>query len=157
MAEKVGVGAVIFNDLYNQRIKDVSFRWSHLLNFEGETGPYVQYTYARCSSILRKLPDFVLSSDIDYSVLNDESSVALLKEIAKFPSVVKEASERYEPSVIARYAVDLAQAFNTFYTQNRINVEEKNIRDARCTLVAVTRRIIKDALDLLGISVVEQM
>ena len=157
VAEKVGVGAVIFNDLYNQRIKDVSFKWSHLLNFEGETGPYVQYTYARCSSILRKLPDFVLSSDIDYSVLNDESSVALLKEIAKFPSVVKEASERYEPSVIARYAVDLAQAFNTFYTQNRINVEEKNIRDARCTLVAVTRRIIKDALDLLGISVVEQM
>lgn len=157
VAEKVGVGAVIFNDLYNQRIKDVSFKWANLLNFEGETGPYVQYTYARCSSILRKLPDFKLTSEIDYSVLNDETSIALLKEMSRFPAVVKDAANRYEPSAIARFAVDLAQAFNAFYTQNRINVEEDNIRNARCTLVVIARRILKDALDLLGISVVEQM
>lgn len=157
VAEKVGVGAVIFNDLYNQRIKDVSFKWANLLNFEGETGPYVQYTYARCSSILRKLPDFKLTSEIDYSVLNDETSIALLKEMSRFPAVVKDAANRYEPSAIARFAVDLAQAFNAFYTQNRINVEEENIRNARCTLVVLSRRILKDALDLLGISVVEQM
>ena len=153
----VGVGAVIFNDLYNQRIKDVSFKWEHITSFEGETGPYVQYTYARCSSILRNVNDFDISNSIDYSLITDSSSVELLKEIDRFPSVVKEAAERYEPSVVARYAVDLAQAFNRFYTDNRIAVDEKDIRDARCSLTFITRRILKDSLDLLGIGCVEKM
>ena len=153
----VGVGAVIFNDLYNQRIKDVSFKWEHITSFEGETGPYVQYTYARCSSILRNVSDFDINSDIDYSVLTDAASVDLLKEIDRFPSIIKDASDRYEPSVVARYAVDLAQAFNRFYTDNRIAVDEKNIRDARCTVTYITRRILKDSLDLLGIGCVERM
>ena len=153
----VGVGAVIFNDLYNQRIKDVSFKWEHITSFEGETGPYVQYTYARCSSILRNVSDFDINSDIDYSVLTDAASVDLLKEIDRFPLIIKDASDRYEPSVVARYAVDLAQAFNRFYTDNRIAVDEKNIRDARCTVTYITRRILKDSLDLLGIGCVERM
>ena len=153
----VGVGAVVFNDLYNQRIKDVSFKWEHITSFEGETGPYVQYTYARCSSILRNVNDFDISNNIDYSLITDSSSVELLKEIDRFPSVVKEAAERYEPSVVARYAVDLAQAFNRFYTDNRIAVDEKDIRDARCSLTFITRRILKDSLDLLGIGCVEKM
>ncbi|MBP3234163.1 MAG: arginine--tRNA ligase [Eubacterium sp.] len=153
----VGVGAVIFNDLYNQRIKDVSFKWEHITSFEGETGPYVQYTYARCSSILRNVSDFDINSDIDYSVLTDAASVDLLKEIDRFPSIIKDASDRYEPSVVARYAVDLAQAFNRFYTDNRIAVDEKNIRDTRCTVTYITRRILKDSLDLLGIGCVERM
>ena len=153
----VGVGSVIFNDLYNQRIKDVSFKWEHITSFEGETGPYVQYTYARCSSILRNVNDFEISNIIDYSLITDSSSVELMKEIDRFPSVVKEAAERYEPSVVARYAVDLAQAFNRFYTDNRIAVDEKDIRDARCSLTFITRRILKDSLDLLGIGCVEKM
>lgn len=153
----VGVGAVIFNDLYNQRIKDVSFSWSHITSFEGETGPYVQYTYARCSSILRNISDFTPDGNIDYSILSDETSTELLKEINRFPQVVVDAADRYEPSVVARYAVDLAQAFNRFYTENRIAVDEKNVRDARCTLTYITRRILKDSLDLLGIGVVEKM
>ena len=153
----VGVGSVIFNDLYNQRIKDVSFKWEHITSFEGETGPYVQYTYARCSSILRNVNDFEISNNIDYSLITDSSSVELMKEIDRFPSVVKEAAERYEPSVVARYAVDLAQAFNRFYTDNRIAVDEKDIRDARCCLTFITRRILKDSLDLLGIGCVEKM
>ena len=153
----VGVGAVIFNDLYNQRIKDVSFKWEHLLNFDGETGPYVQYTYARCSSILRNVSDFTIDTEIDYSVLTDSASVELIKEIDRFPIIIKDASERYEPSVVARYSVDLAQAFNKFYTENRIAVDEKNVRDARCMLTAITRRILKDSLDLLGIGCVERM
>ena len=153
----VGVGAVIFNDLYNQRIKDVSFSWSHITNFEGETGPYVQYTYARCSSILRNISDFIPDGNIDYSILSDETSTELLKEINRFPQVVVDAADRYEPSVVARYAVDLAQAFNRFYTENRIAVDEKDVRDARCTLTYITRRILKDSLDLLGIGVVEKM
>ncbi|MCR5102921.1 MAG: arginine--tRNA ligase [Eubacterium sp.] len=156
-ARIVGVGSVIFNDLYNQRIKDVSFKWEHITSFEGETGPYVQYTYARCSSILRNVDNFTLTSDIDYSVLSDESSVELLKEINRFEDVIKEASERYEPSVIARYAVDLAQAFNRFYTENRIVVPEENVKQARCVVTSITRKILKDSLDLLGIGCVEKM
>ena len=156
-ARIVGVGSVIFNDLYNQRIKDVSFKWEHITSFEGETGPYVQYTYARCSSILRNVDNFILTSDIDYSVLSDESSVELLKEINRFEDVIKEASERYEPSVIARYAVDLAQSFNRFYTENRIVVPEENVKQARCVVTSITRKILKDSLDLLGIGCVEKM
>ena len=156
-ARIVGVGSVIFNDLYNQRIKDVSFSWQHVTSFEGETGPYVQYTYARCSSILRNFADFVPSSDIDIDVLTDDASVELLKEISRFNDVIAEAADRYEPSVVARYAVDLAQVFNRFYTENRISVPEENIKNARLTLTYITRRILKDSLDLLGIGVVERM
>ncbi len=156
-ARIVGVGAVIFNDLYNQRIKDVSFKWEHITSFEGETGPYVQYTYARCSSILRNVNDFDINGEIDYSLLSDASSSELMKEINRFEDIIKEAADRYEPSVVARYAVDLAQAFNRFYTENRIAVDEKDVRDARCTLTYITRRILRDSLDLLGIGCVEQM
>ena len=156
-AKKIGVGAVIFNDLYNQRIKDVSFKWEKLLNFDGETGPYVQYTYARCSSILRKVTDFVPGGAIDYSLLTDMESMDLLKEIFRFPRVVYDASEKYEPSVVARFAVDVAQSFNKFYNANRINVEDKALRDARMTLVYLTRKTIRDALLLLGIECPEQM
>ena len=156
-AKKIGVGAVLFNDLYNQRIKDVSFKWEKLLNFDGETGPYVQYTYARCSSIIRKVDDFVAGNEIDYSLLTDAESLDLLKEISRFPKVVVDASEKYEPSVVARFAVDVAQAFNKFYNANRINVEEKDVRDARMTMVHLTRKTIKDALLLLGIECPEQM
>ena len=156
----VGVGAVIFNDLYNQRIKDVSFKWEHITSFEGETGPYVQYTYARCSSILRNIENYEKALDvntIDYSVLTDPASVDLLKEISKFGAIIADAAEKFEPSVVARYAVDLAQAFNRFYTDNRIAVDEENVRNARCAVTYITRRILKDSLDLLGIGCVERM
>ena len=156
-AKKIGVGAVLFNDLYNQRIKDVSFKWEKLLNFDGETGPYVQYTHARCASVLRKVEDFNATGNIDYSVITDNESMDLLKEITRFPKVIIDASEKYEPSVIARFAVDVAQSFNKFYNANKINVEDKAIRDARLTLTYLTKKTIKDALLLLGIECPEQM
>ncbi len=156
-AKKIGVGAVLFNDLYNQRIKDVSFKWEKLLNFDGETGPYVQYTYARCSSIIRKLENYNPNAPIDYSLITDSESIDLLKEISRFPQVVVDASEKYEPSVVARFAVAVAQSFNKFYNANRINVEDENIRNARVALVNLTRKTIKDALLLLGIECPEQM
>jgi len=156
-AKKIGVGAVLFNDLYNQRIKDVSFKWEKLLNFDGETGPYVQYTHARCSSILRKVDNFTPSEDIDYSVITDSESLDLLKEISRFPKIIFDASEKYEPSIVARFSVDVAQAFNKFYNANRINVEDEKIRNARVTLVYLTKKTIKDALLLLGIESPEQM
>ena len=156
-AKKIGVGAVLFNDLYNQRIKDVSFKWEKLLNFDGETGPYVQYTYARCASIIRKLDGYTPSKEVDYSVLTDADSMELLKEISRFPKVILDAAEKYEPSVVARFAVDVAQAFNKFYNANRINVDEENIRNSRASLVYITKKTIKYALLLLGIECPEQM
>ena len=155
VAKQVGIGAIIFNDLYNQRIKDVLFDWDKLLNFDGETGPYVQYTYARAASVMRKVGEIPLT--IDYSVLTDDASMALLKEISRFPEVIKEASEKYEPCVVARYAVALAQAFNKFYHDCQINVSDENIKFTRANIVRIVKNIIKDALDLLGISCPEQM
>lgn len=155
VAKQVGIGAIIFNDLYNQRIKDVIFDWDKLLNFDGETGPYVQYTYARAASVMRKVGD--IPTTYDYDVLTDEASMALLKEISRYPEVVKDASEKYEPFVIARYAVALAQAFNKFYHDCQINVEDDNVKYTRANVVNMTKSILKDALDLLGIACPEQM
>ncbi|MDO5154343.1 MAG: arginine--tRNA ligase [Eubacteriales bacterium] len=157
VAKIVGVGAILFHDLYNQRIKDVSFKWDKVLNFDGETGPYVQYTYVRCASILRNVPSFDPSADIDYSKLLDEEAIALIKEISRFPQVVADAAEKYEPCVVARFAMDVAQSFSRFYNACRINVEDEVVRNARVKLVNVTKTVLKDALDLLGIDCPEQM
>lgn len=155
VAKQVGIGAIIFNDLYNQRIKDVIFDWNKLLNFDGETGPYVQYTYARASSVLRKTGE--VPDTIDYTLLTDEASIGLLKEIERYPQVIKDAAERYEPSVIARYSIDLAHAFNKFYHECQINVEDETTKYTRTNVVKIARYIIKDALSLLGIQCPEQM
>lgn len=155
-AKMVGVGAIIFHDLYNQRIKDVSFKWDKVLNFDGETGPYVQYTYCRCASILRTV-SYNENAAIDYSRLLDEEAISLLKEINRFPQVVLDAAEKYEPSVVARFAMDVAQAFSRFYNACRVNVEDENTRNARVKLVSLTKTTLRDALDLLGIRCPEQM
>lgn len=157
VAKIVGVGAILFNDLYNQRIKDVSFSWDKVLNFDGETGPYVQYTHARCSSIIRLAEGFNPDMDIDYHVLAEPDAMELLKEISRFPKVIADAAEKYEPSIVARFAVDVAQAFNKFYNSTRINVPEENIKNARVMLTYLTKKTIRDALSLLGIAAPEAM
>lgn len=156
VAKIVGVGAILFHDLYNQRIKDVSFKWDKVLNFDGETGPYVQYTYVRCASILRTV-SYDDNAAINYSLLLDEEAIALLKEINRFPQVVADAAEKYEPSIVARFAMDVAQSFSRFYNACRVNVEDTDLRNARVKLVCLTKNILKDALDLLGIKCPEQM
>ena len=155
VAKMVGIGAVIFNDLYNQRIKDVIFDWEKLLNFDGETGPYVQYTYARAASVLRKIGD--VPAIYDYGVLSDDASMALLKEIARYPQIVADAADKLEPFVVSRYAVALAQAFNKFYHDCQINVEDENVKYTRANIVIIVKAILKDALSLLGIDCPEQM
>ena len=157
VAEIVGIGAIIFNDLYNQRIKDVIFTWDKILNFDGETGPYVQYTYARAASVLRKAGVETVDENIDFAVLTDEASMNLLKEISRYPSVVKDASEKLEPYIISRYAMAIAQAFNKFYHDCQINVEDENVKKARLKAVVLTKYVLKDALSLLGIECPEQM
>lgn len=156
VARKVGIGAIIFNDLYNQRIKDVTFTWEKIHSFDGETGPYVQYTYARAASVLRKT-GITEVGEIDASLITDETSVALLKEIDRFPEVVKTAAERLEPSVVSRYVMAVAQAFNRFYHENQCKVEDENLMKARVKLVIIAKQVIRDGLDLLGIECPEQM
>ncbi len=155
VSRQVGIGAIIFNDLYNQRIKDVVFDWDKLLNFDGETGPYVQYTYARAASVLRKIGE--RTEEIDYDVLSDDTSMALIKEIERYPQVVQDAADKMEPYIISRYVIALAQQFNKFYHDCQINVPEDNIRNTRANIVAIVKTIIKDALGLLGIKCPEQM
>ena len=157
VAKMVGVGSVLFNDLYNQRIKDVSFSWDKVLNFDGETGPYVQYTHARCSSVVRLAENFYPSNEVDFSVITEPDAIFLLKEINRFPKVVLDAADKYEPSIVARFAVDVAQAFNKFYNSTRINVPEENVKNARVMLTYLTKKTLSDALELLGIQAPEAM
>lgn len=157
VAKKVGVGAVLFNDLYNQRIKDVSFSWNKVLNFDGETGPYVQYTHARCCSVVRMDENFDPTSPVNYDLITEQDAIELLKEINRFPAVIKDAAEKYEPSVVARFAVDVAQAFNKFYNSTRINVDDKELKNARVMLTYLTKNTISEALSLLGIEAPEAM
>lgn len=157
VARQVGIGAIIFNDLYNQRIKDVVFNWDRILNFDGETGPYVQYTYARCASVFRKAGNVDIPESIDYSILTDDVTMNLLKDIQRFPDIVKDAAEKYEPFMISRFAISVAQHFNKFYHDCQINVSDDNIKYARLKVVSVTMNVIKNALDLLGIECPEQM
>lgn len=157
IAEIVGIGAVIFHDLFNQRIKNVNFSWEEILNFDGTTGPYVQYTYARAKSILRKGDIDKLNFNIDTNLLLDDSSYNLAKEIASYPEKVKEAAARYEPSVVARYVWGLATVFNKFYQECNILNAEKDAKEARIVLVYLTQKIIKDAMELLGIKCPEEM
>lgn len=157
VAKMVGVGAILFNDLFNQRIKDVAFNWDKILNFTGETGPYVQYTYARCASVIRNSGVTELPDDIDASLLGDEASMNLLKEISRYGEVIKEASEKMEPFMITRYAVSMAQLFNQFYHENKVNVEDEQLKMARLKVVEITKYILKDSLSLLGISCPEHM
>lgn len=157
IAKIVGVGAVVFHDLFNQRIKNVNFSWDEVLSFEGTSGPYVQYTYVRAEGILRKCGIMEPDGKIDYALLSEETSYRLVKEISFYPEKVKEAADKYEPSVIARYAWGLAAAFNQFYHECNILNAEKPIKEARLLLVYLAQKVIKDAMGLLGIQCPEEM
>ncbi len=156
-AETVGVGAVIFHDLFNQRIKNVNFSWDEVLSFDGASGPYVQYTYARAKSILRKGGIEKVNYNINTNLLLEESGYGLVKEIASYPDKVKEAAAKYEPSIIARYAWNLASAFNKFYHNCPILNAGEEVKNARLVLVDLTQQTIKASMELLGIQCPEVM
>lgn len=158
VARKVGVGAIIFNDLSNGRIKDIVFNWERMLSFEGETGPYVQYTYVRAKSVLRKAGiDSPLKLDIDYKRLEDEASMNVVRVLSKFQETVIAAMEKNEPSFIARFVIDLAQSFSRFYHDCPIIVDDKDLQDARLMLVSSVATVLKTGLMLLGIEAPEKM
>ena len=159
IASQVGVGAVIFGALYNSKIKDIVFSYDKVLNFDGETSVYVQYTCARAKSVLQKAKEQNISCG-DYRVdfeLN-EAETDLAKALEKFPDTVKEAAEKYEPSFIARYAVDLSQKFNKFYFDCKIlSAEDENRKHFRLALTAAAAQALKNAFALLGISMPDRM
>ncbi len=152
-ARAVGTGAVIFGALCNNKIKDITFSYDRVLSFEGETCPYVQYTVARCNSVLAKCGE--PSSYIPYELSADEYGV--ISELGRFKEVVKSSAEKYEPSLVTRYALDLATAFNKFYIGCKIAIEDDNLRNFRLSIAKSVKIVLTNALNLLGIETVEQM
>ena len=161
VSKEVGIGAVIFQELSNNRIKDYVFSWDKVLNFDGETGPYVQYTHARASSVLRNASEEELAAlkagSFDFSHLSGDSAYSLVKLLYRVPEVVLEAAEKYEPSILTRHLVDIAQSFNKFYHDEHILVEDKSERLAKLALVMASRTVIANCLGLLGIKAPERM
>ena len=157
VAKKVGIGAVIFNDLSNSRIKDEIFDWDAMLNFQGETGPYIQYIYVRTKSVLDKagyIPNF---NEIDIRKLNDAQSIETIKTIYNFEDVLKQVTDKNEPSILSRYLINLAQDFSSFYNANKIITDEKDLQDARLYLTYAVGTILKTGAGLLGINMPDRM
>ena len=157
VARQVGVGAVVFSTLYNSRIKDVVFSWDKALNFDGETGPYVQYTHARCCAVLRKAGAVDIPAELDYEQLADEDAMRVIRAMGDFPRAVREAAEKYEPYLVSRAVMAVCQAFNKFYYEQRIIGCEPETEKARLALTAAAKSVILTGLFLVGLAAPERM
>ena len=167
VAKKVGIGAVIFNDMSASRIKDEVFDWNTILNFQGETGPYIQYTYVRTKSIIEKAgydienienSEFmgnVIENSIQY--LTDSDSQNILKLIYNFEDILIQVTEKNEPSILSRYLIDVAKAYSTFYNSNKVVVDDENVKNARIFLTYATGKVLKTGANLLGIKMPDKM
>lgn len=159
VARQIGVGAVVYFDLHNERIKDIDFCWDRALSFEGETGPYVQYTHARCCSVLRKAEAAGITMEgADFSGMTDDEALDVLMLLSRFPEIVRKAMDANEPSLITRHTTSLAQAYNKYYFEHRI-MEEGDAAGtaARLALTASVRDVIKTGLYLIGVEAPERM
>lgn len=157
VAKKVGIGAVIFNDLSNNRIKDEVFDWDTMLNFQGETGPYIQYMYVRTNSILEKIGQIPDVNDIELEELTNDTCIDILKQIYLFNDIIMQAADKNEPSIISRYLIDLAQKFSSFYNDNKIIVDDEKQKNARIYLTYMVGLILKSGAKLLGIETPNKM
>ena len=157
VAKKVGVGAVIFNDLAQSRVKDEIFDWDTILNFQGETGPYIQYTYVRTKSVIEKAGGVPEIKEINTNLLQDEYSIRLIKLIYELEDVLVQVTDKNEPSILSRYLIDVAKAYSNFYNENKIINEDKNLQNARVYLTYSVGKILKIGAGLLGIEMPDRM
>ena len=160
VAKCVGLGALVFNDLKHSKIKDIVFDLDEVVRFDGETGPYIEYTYVRINSLLKKAGinfNNIDINSIDLSVLKNEYEVLLVKELAKFGNIIKKAAEEYEPSILARYLIDIASLYSRFYNECTVICEDKKLKMARLTLCYSCGIVIKKGLEILGISCPNEM
>ena len=157
VAKKVGIGAVIFNDLSTNRLKDEIFDWNTILNFQGETGPYIQYTYVRTKSVIEKSGIMPNAKDVCIDILKVEYSLNIIKLLYNFENVLIQVTEKNEPSILARFLLDLAKAYSSFYNENKIICDDKNIQNARVFLTLATGKVLKQGANLLGIEMPDKM
>ena len=156
-ARKIGIGAVVFNNVATTIIKDQIFDWDTILNFNGETGPYIQYTYVRTNSVLNNSNGVKDVKKIDFSVLTDKESLEVVKKIYEFNNVIENSVDKNEPSLLARYLLELAKNYSTFYNNNKILVEDTKIKDARVFLTYSVGLVLKIGMKLLGIEMPDKM
>ena len=157
VAKKVGVGAVIFNDLAQSRVKDEIFDWDTILNFQGETGPYIQYTYVRTKSVIEKAGEVPTIKEVNTNLLQDEYSIKLIKLIYELEDVLIQVTDKNEPSILSRYLIDVAKAYSNFYNENKIINEDKNLQNARVYLTYSVGKILRIGAGLLGIEMPDRM
>ncbi len=157
VAKKIGIGAIIFNTLSTTTIKDQIFDWNTALNFQGETGPYIQYTYVRTKSILEKAGNVPDIENVNIKLLDDEYALELIKIIYNFQDTLIQVTNKNEPSILSRYLIDLSKAFSSFYNENKIIVEDKEIQDARVYLTYMTGKVLKQGASLLGMKMPDKM
>lgn len=155
VAEQVGIGAIIFGDLRNDRIKDVIFDWDKVLSFEGETAPYVQYTHARCCSVTRKAKK--MPETVDFNFLKEEEEFAVVRLLERFSKIVEDSAAHYKLHILAGYLIELAQTFNNFYQKHTIISMEEGYTEARLVLTNSVKTVLKTGLGLLGIQSPEEM
>ena len=156
-AKKIGIGAIVFNNLNTTNIKDSIFDWNTALNFNGETGPYIQYIYVRTKSVLEKVgyvPDY---KDVDVSLLNDKESLNVISTLYNFQNVLMQVVEKNEPCLLTRYLIELAQNYSNFYNENRIVDENKALQDARAYLTYAVGLVLKTGSGLLGMEMPNKM
>ena len=157
IAKKVGVGAVVFNDLSNSRVKDEIFNWDRILSFQGETGPYLQYTYVRTKSIIEKAGGLPSFENIDKKYLLEDSANKILKILYNFEKTLIQVTEKNEPCILSRYLIDLAKAYSNFYNENQIITEDKKIQNTRIFLTYATGNVLKIGAKLLGMEMPDRM
>ena len=157
VAKKVGIGAIVFNTLSTATIKDQIFDWNTALNFQGETGPYIQYTYVRTQSVLEKVGRIPECKEIDIEQLLDDYSIDIIKILYEFEDVLIQVTKKDEPSILARYLIELAKAYSSFYNENKIIGEEKDKQDARVLLTKFVGEVLKSGANLLGMEMPNKM
>lgn len=157
VAKKVGIASIVFNTLSTTNNKDQIFDWNTALNFQGETGPYIQYTYVRTKSVLEKVEEIPQASKLDYSVLTDEASIKVLKSLYAFRETLEATVERNEPAILARYLIEVSQNYSNFYNENKVLLEDKKVQDARIFLTYAVGIVLKTGSSLLGIKMPNKM